>query len=117
MIACRINHWGMRGNSGDAIIWARAPPDSTTCYIPNSSRRHTFFIKTKRYWIVLKEKNDTPSPPPHSSRGEPAPPGPGGPALAAGGGAEIFRAKRKATAANEVVGAYKHTPGILDAPN
>ncbi len=33
------------------------------------------------------------------------PPSLGGPALAAGGGAEIFYAQRKTTAANEVVGA------------
>ncbi len=33
------------------------------------------------------------------------PPSLGGPAPAAGGGAEIFRAQRETTAANEVVGA------------
>ena len=45
------------------------------------------------------------------------PPSPGGPAPAAGGGAEIVHAQRKATAANEVEGPYKHTPGILNAPS
>jgi len=36
---------------------------------------------------------------------EPAPPGSGGPAPAAGGGSEICHAQRDTTAANEVAGA------------
>ncbi len=88
----------------------RAAPDlrtvsAGTCYAPKTRRRYTFFIRAKRFWDILLENTNPQAPQLAAAVLEPAPPGPGGPALAAGGGAEICHAPCDTTATEEEVGA------------
>ncbi len=53
---------------------------------------------------IERTERKTIDPKPAAVMPEPAPPDPGEPALATGGGAEICHAQRDTTAANEVVG-------------
>jgi hypothetical protein len=97
-------------------FWA-APPDPTTARLTHKDLLHpqikqnTYIFEQHKETLECTEKKTITLPAPHPAAAAPSPrrPAPAGQpqraSMVAGGGAEIFHAQRKATAANEVVGA------------